>query len=131
MKTYALRLKPGSDLKESLQRFVRSHQLQAGFILAAVGSLKKATLRFADQSESHVFDQKFEIVALSGTLSSDGVHLHIAISDDSGGTVGGHLEKGCIVYTTAEIVIGESEAFTFARILDLETGFKELEILNR
>jgi len=131
MKTFALRLKPGSDLKESLKSFVQANQIQAGFILTAVGSLKKATLRFAAQSKSHVLEQKFEIVALSGTLSLGGVHLHIAISGSSGGTIGGHLEKGCIVYTTAEIVMGESEALNFTRVLDLETGFKELTILNR
>lgn len=131
MKTFALRLNPGSDLKESLKNFVRSHNLQAGFILTTVGSLKKVTLRFANQQASHLFEQKFEIVSLCGTLSPDGVHLHIAISDHNGRTIGGHLEQGCIIYTTAEIVIGESEDFIFARALDQQTGFKELEILGR
>ncbi|MEH2445742.1 MAG: DUF296 domain-containing protein [Nostoc sp.] len=34
-----------------------------------------------------------------------GVHLHIAISDQEGKTIGGNLDDGCIIYTTTEIVI--------------------------
>ena len=128
MKTFALRLKPGSDLKESLKDFTHAYQLQAGFILTAVGSLEKATLRFANQRVTQVFEQKFELVALSGTLSSSGVHLHIAIADQNGKTMGGHLETGCTIYTTAEIVIGASKEFAFERVIDPETGFKELQI---
>jgi len=129
MKTFALRLKPGSDLKESLKDFTHTYQLQAGFILTAIGSLEKATLRFANQRVTQVFERKFEVVALSGTLSSSGVHLHIAIADQTGKTLGGHLETGCTIYTTAEIVIGESKEFVFERVIDPETGFKELQIL--
>ncbi len=131
MKTFALRLKPDSDLKQSLKDFVNFHNLQAGFILTAVGSLKQATLRFANQPSGQVLEQKFEILSLVGTLCRDGVHLHIAISDLKGKTTGGHLEQGCIIYTTAEIVIGESEDFSFTRVLDPQTGFKELEVSSQ
>lgn len=130
MKTFALRLKPGSDLKQSLKDFTHSYQLQAGFILTAVGSLQKATLRFADQQAPQVFEQKLEVIALNGTLSSSGVHLHIAIADQNGKTMGGHLETGCTIYTTAEIVIGDSEEFAFERAIDQETGFRELQIFS-
>ena len=41
-----------------------------------------------------------------------GVHLQIAIFDQ-GKTIGGHQGDGCIIYTTAEIVIGASEEFNF------------------
>jgi len=49
MKTFALRLLPGQDLKQELQAF--SHQLRAGCILTAVGSLQQATLRLAGGQE--------------------------------------------------------------------------------
>jgi predicted DNA-binding protein with PD1-like motif len=74
---------------------------------------------------------KFEIVSLVGTLSTHGIHLHISISDKDGKTIGGHLEKGCLIYTTAEIVIGVSEDFIFVRTVDENTGYKELEIQPR
>jgi predicted DNA-binding protein with PD1-like motif len=128
MKIFALRLKPNQDLKESLKNFVISNNIEAGFILTTVGSLKQATLRFANQNDSKVLQDKFEIVSLVGTLSTHGIHLHISISDKDGKTIGGHLEKGCLIYTTAEIVIGVSENFIFLRKVDENTGYKELEI---
>lgn len=131
MKVFALRLKPESDLKESLRNFVASNYIQAGFILTTIGSLKKATIRFADQSVSKVLLEKFEIISLSGTLSLKGIHLHIVVSDKEGKTFGGHLENGCTIYTTAEIVIGESEELSFYRELDQQTGFKELQVKER
>jgi predicted DNA-binding protein with PD1-like motif len=131
MKIFALRLKPNQDLKESLKNFVISNNIEAGFILTTVGSLKQATLRFANQNDSKVLQDKFEIVSLVGTLSTHGIHLHISISDKDGKTIGGHLEKGCLIYTTAEIVIGVSEDFIFVRTVDENTGYKELEIQPR
>jgi predicted DNA-binding protein with PD1-like motif len=128
MKIIAIRLKPDEDLKESLKTFVKQNNIQSGFILTAVGSLKQATLRFASQDNYQVFDERFEIVSLVGTLSTHGIHLHISLSDKNGETLGGHLVEGCIIYTTAEIVIGTSEDFIFLRTVDETTGYKELEI---
>ncbi len=59
------------------------------------------------------------------------MHLHIAVADSLGKTIGGHLDDGCIVYTTAEIIIGITDAFTFLRTLDEQTGYKELEIIPK
>ena len=66
-----------------------------------------------------------EIVSAEGTISSNGVHVHIAVSDDEGAVYGGHLMEGCKVHTTAEICIMETE-MVFKRIFDPETGYKEL-----
>jgi predicted DNA-binding protein with PD1-like motif len=128
MKIFATRLKPNQDLKESLKSFVKQNNIQSGFILTAVGSLKQATLRFANRDNAQVFNERFEIVSLVGTLSIHGIHLHISLSDKNGKTIGGHLVDGCIIYTTAEIVIGVSEDFIFVRTVDETTGYKELEI---
>jgi uncharacterized protein len=129
MKIFALRLKPNQDLKAELKKFVVENNIQAGFILTAVGSLKKAQLRLANQKQNTSFAENFEIVSLVGTLCQGGVHLHIALADSKGNTMGGHLEDGCMVYTTAEIVLGESNTYTFTRVFDPNTGFNELEIL--
>jgi len=128
MKILAIRLKPDEDLKQSLRCFVEENNIESGFIVTAVGSLKQANLRFANQDESQVFVDKFEIVSLVGTLSTHGSHLHICLSDKDGQTIGGHLVNGCIIYTTAEIVIGTSEDFIFKRKVDEMTGYQELEI---
>lgn len=128
MKVLALRLKPDQDLKQSLKTFAKEQNLKAGFIITAIGSLKQATLRFANQSVNTVLSDKFEILSLNGTLATSGIHLHISISNKEGKVIGGHLDNGCIIYTTAEIVIGASKDLTFTRAIDQQTGYKELEI---
>ncbi len=131
MKVFALRLKPNQDLKQSLKNFAIEQDINSGFILTAIGSLKQATIRFANQSISKVLINKFEIISLNGTLATEGIHLHIAIADQEGKTLGGHLDDGCIIYTTVEIVIGVSEEFNFTRTNDQQTGYKELEIIPK
>ena len=130
MKVLAIRLKPNEDLRQSLKNFAEKENITAGFILTAIGSLKQATIRFANQETSTVLTDKFEILSLNGTIATTGVHLHMTISDKQGKTIGGHLSDGCIIYTTAEIIIGTSEEHTFFRTLDTQTGYKELEIIS-
>jgi uncharacterized protein len=131
MKIYALRLKPNQDLRVELEKFTKENKISAGFIITAVGSLKETKIRLADKSDSTVFEGKFEIVSLVGTLAQDGVHLHISLSDGSGKTIGGHLTEGCKIYTTAEIVIGTTDEIVFTRETDKETTYKELKIRQR
>jgi len=128
VKTYALRLHPGQDLKKSLVAFSQTHNLRAGFILTCVGSLSQAGLRLAARPETRIYTDKYEIVSLTGTLCPQGVHLHISISDGAGMTLGGHLQDGNIVRTTAELVIGDLTGVSFSRPLDQETGYDELVV---
>lgn len=127
LKVWTLRLTPGQDLRAQLELFTKRQKLRAGFIITTVGSLQKATLRLANKSTTSMWEDKFEIVSLVGTLSLDGPHLHIAISDGMGKTIGGHLLNGCEIYTTAEIVIGEAVGTTFTREKDSQTGYPELK----
>jgi predicted DNA-binding protein with PD1-like motif len=128
MRILALRLRPGQDLRQQLEAFVKEKKIRAGFIITGVGSLRSASIRLADQPSAVAFSDKFEIVSLVGTLGQDGVHLHISISDKTGKTIGGHLVEGCLIYTTAEIVIGDASGLVFTREQDKETGYKELRI---
>lgn len=128
MEILDLRLKPNQDLKEELDKFSKNNNIKAGVILTCVGSLKKANLRLADERVMKEYDEKFEIVSLVGTISSEGNHVHISLSNSKGETIGGHLKEGCTIYTTAEIIIGKINNLSFGRILDEETGFKELTI---
>lgn len=125
---YVLRLSPGEDLKESLQAFTRQASLAAGCILTAVGSLQQASLRFAEQDQATRLEDRCEIISLVGTLSLEGVHLHMAIANAQGKTFGGHVMPGCLIYTTAEIVIGTLSGVTFHRRWDKRTGYRELAI---
>jgi predicted DNA-binding protein with PD1-like motif len=126
MKTFAFRLRPGDDLKQGLVAFGKEHNLQAGCIVTCVGSLSKAGLRMANRPETRYFEAAYEIVSLTGTLCPDGAHLHMSISDGEGQMLGGHVQDGNIVRTTAELVIGELEDVQFTRPVDPQTTYDEL-----
>ncbi len=131
LKIYPLRLQPSEDLRSSIEIFAREQNITAGFIITAIGSLSKYNIRFANKKEASSETGHFEILSLNGTISADGVHLHISIADGNGKSIGGHLLEGSSIYTTAEIIIGESSQHIFTRNIDSRTGFNELEIGNR
>ena len=128
IKAHAFRLKPGQDLKPEIQKLVTEKQIKAGWISTCVGSLTNYNIRFANQPEGSAGSGHFEIVSLTGTVSINGSHLHISISDSTGQTIGGHLMDGCIVYTTAEIVLLSSDDFEFKREQDGSTEWEELQV---
>lgn len=130
-KHHAFRLKPGEDLKQSIDRFVKAKHIEAGWIATCVGSLTEYNIRFANQEKGYSDKGHFEIVSLVGTLSVNGSHIHLSIADSTGKTIGGHLLDGCKVYTTAEIVVSESADLLFLRKEDGSTPWKELQIENR
>ncbi len=85
-------------------------------------------LRFAGAAEATAIRGDLEILSLAGTLSPDGAHLHIATADNTGAVIGGHLCAGSRVRTTAELVVALLPEWQFHRVLDLATGFAELQI---
>ena len=130
MQTHALRLQPYQDLKVALDTWASDQAIEAACVLTCVGSLRRAVLRFADQDRATELAGKFEIVSLTGTLSQYGSHYHLCLADSQGRTVGGHLLAGCLIYTTAEIVLGVLPSLSFRRELDRATGYKELVIVE-
>lgn len=129
MKAHTFRLKPTQDLFDSIEEFVQQNNIQAGCVLSSVGSLTHATLRLANRSHYNEYEGHFEIVSMTGTVSIHGSHIHVAISDGDGVTIGGHLVSGCKIYTTAEIVIAEFEDVVYKReLLQNDSGYEELVV---
>ena len=128
---YVIRLRPGQDLKAELRAFAKTHDLRAAFIASAVGSLTDVHLRYANQAAGTHLSGHFELLSLSGTLTRDGMHVHLSVADSTGRTYGGHLLDGNLVYTTAELVIGEATALRFEREVDSTFGYRELEVQRR
>ena len=128
MKVVPLRLQPGDDLRLALEAWMGAQQEQAVCVISAVGSLSLAQLRLAGASQATAIRGELEILTLSGTLSADGAHLHIAIANSRGGVIGGHLCASSLVRTTAELVIGLLPEWRFRRELDPVTGHAELRI---
>ena len=129
MKAHTFRLKPAQDLFDSIEEFVKQNNIQAGCVLSSVGSLTHATLRLANRSHYNEYEGHFEIVSMTGTVSIHGSHIHVAISDGDGVTIGGHLVSGCKIYTTAEIVIAEFEDVVYKReLFENDSGDEELVV---
>ncbi len=128
MTPLAIRLHPGQDILVELERLAQEHAMEAACVLTCVGSLTRATLRYANQEQPVELAGHFEIVSLTGVLSRHGSHFHIALSDKNGRTTGAHLLEGSAVYTTAEIVLGICPGYRFLRTHDSRTGYPELDI---
>lgn len=129
MKQHVFRLRRGSDLFKSIQSFCGIHQIKAGYVAACVGCVTKATIRSADGVTVHTLEERLEIVSLTGTVSEKRCHLHISLSREDLSVIGGHLMPGCIVNTTAEVVLCELDGVSFGKVYDPETGYNELEII--
>jgi predicted DNA-binding protein with PD1-like motif len=127
-RVHTLRLHPGEDVMPALKKFIEAKQIDAGFILSAVGSLTQYHIRFANQPEGTKGTGHFEVVSLSGLLSIGGNHVHISVSDSTGRTIGGHLLDDNLVYTTLEVVIGEDPGHVYNRETDSTFGYKELVV---
>ncbi len=117
---------PGEDVRAVLTKWAVDHSVKAASVLSAVGSLKQASLRYAGEPTATVLQGPFEIVSLSGMLAASGVHLHVAIADKVGKSLGGHLDEGSLVHTTLEIAIGVYFGVEMLRQNDARTGYNEL-----
>jgi predicted DNA-binding protein with PD1-like motif len=131
VKIHAFRLKPGQDLRKEIEAYVGKEKIEAGWIITCVGSLTQTHLRFANKQDGAKFKGYFEIISLAGTVSINGCHLHLGVSDSLGRTLGGHLLAENLVYTTAEIVMGESKEFIFTREKDGTTSWEELQVKKK
>lgn len=129
LQAQCLRLLPGEDVVLCLRAFAARHRLKAAVVLSCVGSTGRTTLRPAGVPEARVFEGKFEILSLSGTVSASGHHLHLCIGDSACQVVGGHALEGCIVRTTAEITLGILGGVQFSRPVDTRTGYDELSMM--
>ena len=124
----AHRLTQGTDLKAAIQAMVRQHGISAGSLVSCVGCLTTINLRLAGADATLVRHGPFEIVSVMGTLTLDHQHIHIAVADDKGAVLGGHLLAGNIVGSTAEVVIHNYSQLSFSRVFDPATGYTELVV---
>lgn len=126
MKTYAVRLRRGADLLESIVELCTKNDIRAGVVLSAVGCVSRGRVRDAGGVNIVDIAEPLEIVSLMGTVSNMRCHLHVSFSKEDLSVVGGHLVEGCIINTTCELIIGEMENFVYDVEFDEETGYDEL-----
>ena len=126
------RLKPESDLYAGIKQQCEKQQLKAASVVSAVGCVKHLVIRTADGVSLYQESCEFEVTSLSGTISEDGLHLHIQVCDKDLRSFGGHLQPGTIVNTTMEIVLVNLEnEYRLRRIADVTTGYDELQVQEK
>lgn len=128
METLPLRITPGADLRGALERAVAERRCEAAFVIAGIGSLSTTRLRLAGALEPDVFAGDVELLTLTGAIAPSGAHLHASVADKTGRIWGGHVAQGCIVRTTAEVLLVPLAGWSFAREHDPATGFAELVV---
>ena len=135
MRMIATRLREGQDLKQTIEKLIKSMNVSAATVISAVGSLNAATLRMAgaraNTQDIRSLNGPFEIVSLVGNLGQGRTHLHISISDKEGNVIGGHVKEGCEVHTTVELVLAVEDNLIFGEEDDPKTGFGELSIQSK
>lgn len=122
----AIRLTKGADLKENIEKICLENHIDTAVVLSGVGCLSEIKIRLA-KALSHLQKREdYEIVSLNGTVSKGEAHIHIALADESGAVIGGHLQNGCIVDTTCELVLGVLQEYQSQREYDENTGYDEI-----
>jgi uncharacterized protein len=128
MQAHPLRLYPGDDLRAAVENVLSEGKLRAAFVIQGIGSLSVAELRFAGADLPTELRGDLEILTLAGSVSPNGAHLHMSVSDSRGQVFGGHVSHGCKVRTTAELLLALLPEHAFFREADPRTGFAELVI---
>jgi len=128
MKALPLRLPPGADLRKSIEAVVLPEGAGGAFVASGIGSLTDPRIRFAGATTETVLKGEYELLSLAGTVTCDGAHLHVSVSDAGGSVIGGHLVYGNEVRTTAEILLIVLFGWGLSREHDPTTGFKELAV---
>ncbi len=108
MRSLPLKLAPGSDLRLTPEELARRAGI-SGFVLGVVGNLTQASFQCPGQANPTVLEGDLEVITLNGTLSPEGVHLHLSLSDGACQVWGGHLEPGTIVQKGVDLLIGVLE----------------------
>jgi uncharacterized protein len=128
MEACPLRLSPGDDLRGAIEDALRERAATTAFVLQGIGSLSVAQVRLAGADAPTVLRGDLEILTLAGSVSPDGAHLHMSVSDAQGRVTGGHVAPGCTVRTTAELLLALLPGHRFSREPDPATGYLELRI---
>lgn len=128
MQPLPIRLSPGVDLRRALEDIAARQAPGSAFVVAGIGSLVEAKLRYAGEATERTIAGPLEMISISGTLSASSAHLHMSVSDASGRVYGGHVGYGNTVRTTAEILLAMLQDWSLTREHDPATGFNELVV---
>jgi predicted DNA-binding protein with PD1-like motif len=124
-------LPPACDLRREIERAVSALPERSAFVLLAIGSLTQANLRFAAAESPTLLVEPLEVLSLAGSVTPQGAHLHASVSSADGRVLGGHLGYGCVVRTTAEVLLAVLPEWELSRAHDPISGYNELAVIRR
>jgi len=105
MRVRAVHLDAGADVRRSLEDLAQREQ-SPGFVLSVVGNMRQASFACPGRNSPTVLSGELEIITLQGTISPEGVHLHLSFSDGDCQVWGGHLEHGSLILKGADLLVG-------------------------
>lgn len=114
---HILRIDPGEDLLESIERFLREADIRQAVVLGGYGTLAAYHVHWVMHNRIPT-DNAFgrgeggiEILSMNGLVVDGKPHVHMTLSTQVG-AFGGHLEPGCIAYVLCEVFFAEVEGVT-------------------
>lgn len=130
-KVYTIRINPGEDLLEEIERFIAKSGIKYGAIVTGLATFKNCVLHMvtttgypAVEHFERWDDKPLELSAISGVIADGVPHIHMVVSDKEY-AYSGHCEPGCTVLYLCEIVIAEIVDGNFRRIPD-KNGINQL-----
>jgi hypothetical protein len=69
---HSIRLKPNEDIHDALRDLVAQRFISAANIISASGSVREASIRYANQTNFSYLKGPLEVVSLTGTMSING-----------------------------------------------------------
>ena len=115
--TYAIALDPGEEVMETLTRFVREKEIDAGSVTAIGGFERCVVGHFEWESKQYKkipVDGQVEVLSLIGdvaaTSGTPGIHLHAVLGRSDASVVGGHLMQAW-VRPTLEVILIEPPSY--------------------
>jgi predicted DNA-binding protein with PD1-like motif len=119
-RTHILRVDPGEDVLELVERFLQEANIRQAVVLGGYGTLATYHLHWVTHNRiptDNVFGQGeggIEILSMNGLVVDGEPHIHVALSTPEG-AFGGHLEPGCTAYVLCEIFFAEVEGVVLSR----------------
>ena len=109
--TIVVRIDRGEEIQAKMKEMALKEQIQLASVtaLGAVGDFTVGVFHTGEKKyEANRFTGEFEIVSLTGTISTMKgeyyAHLHMSAGDEKGHVFGGHLNEA-IVSATCEMVV--------------------------
>ena len=129
---HILRIDPGEDVLESVQRFLQEANVRQAVVLGGYGTLGAYHLHWVTHNRiptENAFGRGeggIEILSMNGLVVNGAPHIHVTLSTQDG-AFGGHLEPGCTAYVVCQVFLAEVHGVTLnlQRVLVAVEGMGE------